>query len=603
MDRTDRAQLALLILTLALAALVWATSAFGLLDEVGPDPAGASDLESFSDCDELRDYARDHRWALEPIGYPAAIEDGVAIEEGAMLRATSTEAASPDSVGTSETGTNVQEAGIDEPDIAKLDGETLYVIERGALRSFDVGGDVPVPLDEVDLSGRAAGTQLLIGSGRALVIEDSWSRRGDAATELTEIDIVDPAAMAPIRRLELDGGQVSARLRGETAHLVLSSDPIRLDGDDVATRLPKATLTDLITGESTTQPIVGCDAISYPDRFSGLGLLSVLTFDLSQGLLPTDVEAVITDGTTVYASAASLYVATETVTEPPQPSVMERLGVDVAPVPPALPSETTIHRFDTGADDETIYASSGRVEGRILNEWSLSEHEGNLRVATTTGDSWIDGAGESESGITVLAEDDGELETVGEVWGLGPGEEIFGVRFVEEMGYVVTFEQTDPLYAVDLSDPAAPEVTGELKIPGYSAYLHPVGEGRLLGIGQAGTMTGTLTGAQASLFDVADAADPERLATLALSRDGYGSASAEWDHHAFTFSPERSLAVVPVESYSGASGAVVMRVDPDGALEEIDRIEGRVERSFLVGDRLVTVSGGDVASHELSVPG
>ena len=223
-----------------------------------------------------------------------------------------------------------------------------------------------------------------------------------------------------------------------------SSAQTRFDstGTSVATRLPKATLTDLITGESTTQPIVGCDAISYPDRFSGLGLLSVLTFDLSQGLLPTDVEAVMTDGTTVYASAASTYVATETVIEPPQPSVMERLGVDVAPVPPALPSETTIHRFDTSADDETIYASSGRVEGRILNEWSLSEHEGNLRVATTTGDSWIEGAGESESGITVLAEDDGELETVGEVWGLGPGEEIFGVRFVEEMGYVVTFEQT-----------------------------------------------------------------------------------------------------------------------------------------------------------------
>ena len=127
------------------------------------------------------------------------------------------------------------------------------------------------------------------------------------------------------------------------------------------------------------------------------------------------------------------------------------------------------------------------------------------------------------------------------------------------MGYVVTFEQTDPLYTVDLSDPENPVTTGELKIPGYSAYLHPVADGRLLGIGQAGTESGTITGAQASLFDVADPEQPERLDALDLSDGRWSSTATEWDHHAFLYSPEHSMAVVPVQSYGrgGLRGAIV----------------------------------------------
>ena len=622
---------------LGAAGVLWATGALGGSGPLGPDRASAAALEPFDSCGEVEDYVREHRWALAPHAY-----EGVPIEDGGVVlnaaEAAPTAALTRETVGPSATGTNVQEAGIDEPDIAKLDAGTLYVLSRDALQAFDVTGDEPVLLDQLELGGRSDGDpQLLIAADKVLVI-DEFSARPDwlPRTRLTEVDVADPAAMAPLTQTEIEGAHVSSRLRGSTAHMVLAGTPDYHErGGDAgklepgtledapptgasgetgpepepdeksAAWLPQATVTDLATGEATTEPLFGCDSISYPERFAGLGLVSVLTLDLTAGLPASDVDTVITNGNTVYAAESSLYVATETLT-PPSEGVIDsvtRMIMPDTPIAPAFSDETAIHRFDTTDPLATSYSASGEVDGRILNEWSLSEHEGFLRVATTTGDPFAGGPGESESGVTVLAERDGELETVGALDGLGRGEEIFGVRFVGEAGYVVTFEQTDPLYALDLSSPEEPELTGELKIPGYSAYLHPVADGRLLGIGQSGTQDGMLTGAQASLFDVSDAGAPQRMDTLDLVDRRYGTAAAEWDHHAFLYSPENALAVVPVTSFErGGSQAIAMRVDPAGRLTELARLDdgkGEILRTIVAGDRLVTVSAGGVGSRAL----
>jgi len=378
------------------------------------------------------------------------------------------------------------------------------------------------------------------------------------------------------------------------------------EGDDEPEWLPQASLFDFETGERVTTPIAGCGDVSYPDEFSGLGFLAVLTIDLESGITPTDVDSVLTDGTTVYASDDSLYVATLTMT-PPNGGVVNSVGRLIAPDSPVMPvqpsGKTAIHRFDTAGTGVTDYAASGEVPGRLIGQFAMSQDGVVLRVASTKGDTWTEGPGESESLITTLTESDGELSELGQVDGLGRGEEIYAVRFIGDMGYVVTFEQTDPLYTVDLSDPENPVTTGELKIPGYSAYLHPVADGRLLGIGQAGTATGTLTGAQASLFDVADPRQPERLDALDLSDGRYSSTSTEWDHHAFLFSPEHSMAVVPVQSYGrgGLRGAIVMSVDPEGGLAEVAQLEdaGQIERTLIAGDNLVTVSTRGVAVHPI----
>ena len=191
----------------------------------------------------------------------------------------------------------------------------------------------------------------------------------------------------------------------------------------------------------------------------------------------------------------------------------------------------------------------------------------------------------------------------GSVEGLGKGERIFAVRFMGDAGYVVTFRQTDPLYTLDLSDPSAPRVRGELKIPGYSAYLHPVGDGLLLGVGQdADEETGQVQGLQLSLFDVSDLAKPARLQQLKLG-DRFSSSAVEWNHHAFLWWPATKLAMLPVdtETFTGAGG---FAVDRAGGIAELGRIAHppafaggwapSIERASVIRNRLFTVSGGGV---------
>ena len=180
--------------------------------------------------------------------------------------------------------------------------------------------------------------------------------------------------------------------------------------------------------------------------------------------------------------------------------------------------------------------------------------------------------------MTTLAEQGGYLVPRGTVDGLGKGERIYAVRFMGDAGYVVTFRETDPLYTLDLSDPDAPRVRGELKIPGYSAYLHPVGDGLLLGIGQdADEETGRVQGLQISLFDVSDLARPARLQQRRLG-DRFSSSAVEWNHHAFLWWPATKLAMLPVDS-EGFAGVAGFTVDRAGGIAELGRISHPAPRA------------------------
>ena len=258
------------------------------------------------------------------------------------------------------------------------------------------------------------------------------------------------------------------------------------------------------------------------------------------------------------------------------------------------PEETEVHRFDISGVGAPRYVASGKVPGRLLNQYSLSEYAGNLRVATTQ-------AAEKSSSSAVYVLNADTLAKVGEVGGLGKGERIYSVRFIGPTGYVVTFRQMDPLYTVDLANPAAPKVTGELKISGYSAYLHPAGEGRLIGVGQEASEKGAPLGTQISLFDVSDPANPRRLSRMFQKESG---SEVEWDPHAFLYWPKTGLSVIPVNSYAAnvsTSGALALRITPTeitkvGTVSHPPMKQGdyswqpNIQRSLVIGDSLWTLS-------------
>jgi uncharacterized secreted protein with C-terminal beta-propeller domain len=297
-------------------------------------------------------------------------------------------------------------------------------------------------------------------------------------------------------------------------------------------------------------------------------MLSIVTLNLDRGLWQEDSDGVMTDAQTVYGSTKHLYVATQRWIDPNTPAT-------------GLPSSTTtlISRFDVSDPDSTTYEGSGSVPGYLLNQYSMSEQDGDLRVASTTEPIWWEGAQQQPSRSLVTVLRGKAMTTVGQVDGLGHGQRIYSVRFAGDVGYVVTFRQIDPLYVIDLSDPTNPRVQGELEIPGYSAYLHPVGPGRLLGVGQGA----------ASLFDVSDPSAPKLLSKVDLG----GFSQAEYDPHAFLYWGPKKLALLPL------SGDVVgLRVA--GPLAEAGRIgHAGAQRSIVVVGRIYTVGYDGVMASDL----
>jgi hypothetical protein len=582
-----------------------------------PSSAGAVELVRFDSCRELTRYARERIVqarggtgvpfrgdvvAPAVLRQPTFVPPVAAAQGGAVPGAPLPAATAPaagDGAEQAFSGTNVQEAGVDEADLVKTDGRRLYVATGGVLRVFDVTGATPRPLARLALEGGEH--QLLLRGERLLVLATA---RGGVL--LTEIDVGDPASPRVARTMDLAGRLAGARLTQGTARVVVASSPEPIPvADPAALRalaraqptsrwLPRTTIRSRITRRVFRRSVVPCSRVRRPQAFSGLDLLTVMTIDLDRGLYSVGRQAVMAGVQDVYASPASLVVASRRYVPGTPDGTTVTGGV------------TELHLFEAGAE-RTPYRASGTVPGFVLNQFALSEHEGALRVATTQDAPWSPqaGPGQSESSVTVLRPDGDRLATVGRVGGLGRGERIFGVRFLGDRGYVVTFRQVDPLYVVDLADPQAPRVTGELKITGYSAYLHPLSATRLLGVGQDATQEGRRLGPQLSLFDVGDPAQPKLLDRAALGASGW--TPAEQDHHAFLWWSPARLAVLPVDAWD-FSGAIGFRVGSQSVAEAgrithpqpaADRPAPPIGRSVVVRDRLLTVSAAGIAANAL----
>jgi Beta propeller domain len=604
-------------------AIVLALAAGAALPAAALARRAPTRLRAFASCPALVGYAQRHFAQTKGAaggGVVPLAEPTIPGRTPADTSAPSAPSATAKESTPSYSTTNVQEEGVDEPDVVKTDGTTIFTVEGETLYAVAATGPgAPRIVGSLAL-GRPGGDLLLHG-GRLLVIQGSplaveplngggSARLAPVAvpgqTLITEVDVGDPAALKVARTLTLDGLYVNARQNGATARIVLSSTPRAYTAAGVRGRasgwLPRSRFASRISGRHRTRKIVACRAVRRPPAFSGLGMVSILTIDLDKGLWEVDADAVMTDAQTVYGSAGHLYLATQR-------------WIDPATAPADLPtSSTLIHRFDVSDPDRTTYEASGEVPGYLLNQYSLSEQGGDLRVASTADPVWWQGRqqGSSQSYVTVLRRDGATLAPIGRVSGLGQGQRIYSVRFIGDVGYVVTFRQVDPLYTIGLSDPTAPKVLGQLELLGYSAYLHPIADDLLLGVGQDATPEGRTKGVQVSLFGVGDPAHPTLLAQHALGATS--SSQVEFDSHAFLYWAPRQLVVLPVQVFDsgngssspGFTGAIALKVDGSGIAEAgrvaHDPADGYVppiNRSIVIGDELLTVSDGGVLASAL----
>ncbi len=574
--------------------------------DLGPDDVAlTAGLVRFDDCDTLLDHlhaeysARVGPWGFDQGGWFGPVGarrlgdddmDDMAVAEEAMADAvpiTTAAAAAPVEPveGVDFSGTNVQEAGVDEADIVKTDGRRIFTLSSGRLVVVDAAsrrsaGSVAV--------AEGWGRELFIEGDSLLLITRSHSDSGDGSeTVLQRIDVIGDTPEI-IGTLNVQGNYISARSVGGTARVILRYDPQwsfpfvfpqNEGAEDVAEAANRAAVLDSTLDDwlphysidaadgstiSTGSLLTPCDNVHTPSVFSGFGVTTVMSVPIDWWFDPSLMStAVMAPGDTVYASTGSLYTATTRWLE------ADTFDDDDEWQDAWRQRRTSLHRFDIGGLN-ALYEASGEVEGVIRNQFSLSEHAGYLRIVTTVGDPWGE---ESESQVRVLSTDGDVLVEVGSVGDIGRGENVQSVRFVGDVGYVVTFRQIDPFYTIDLSDPTDPRILGELKIPGFSSYLHPISDTMVLGVGSDADDDGRVTGAKVSLFDVSDLTEPLEVAVW-TAPDGWNDVG--WDHRAFLWWAPEELAVIPVTVWNEWSGAVVLRVT-DGTITEVGRVDHEIE--------------------------
>ncbi|CAN8062667.1 unnamed protein product [Agarophyton chilense] len=482
--------------------------------------------------------------------------------------------------------TNVQVTGVDEPDIIKTDGSRVFTISGNV---FSV-----VQVQDGGKSGRRVGQlrlptmprDMLIEGDFLLVLGDVYSYKrpvylryktdpsyGDEATVVYQINVKGGTPRL-VSTLYLEGRYVKSREVDGVVRLVLRFSPL----SSVWLYYPSGNVQPWQTEKWNREIIqysrpgnwlptyrlqrngreqygvyATCGGIYYSqDVFAGFNLLTVVTLPIGGFIEPSSSSSIMSDADTIYATKKSMFVTTNEIRFNNVPESSPRWGPNY---------QTGIHQFalsDAGAS----YVASGAVTGSVINQFAMHEWNDNFFIATTDGATWWTSRDLSRSKVTAFTSnrDKRQLVKIGEVGNLGVGERIFSVRYIAETAYVVTFREVDPLYIIDISNPRAMRVTGELKIPGFSSYLHPVGPGRLLGVGQEATPTGLTTGAKVSLFDVSDKTNPRELSTWTLS----GSYSdAQWDHRAFLYWRRERVAVMPVNVYSDQqrfTGAIVLNI-------------------------------------------
>lgn len=565
-----------------------------------------ADLKPAASCDQLLNTYRErglkevsaYGWdrgimPLYGMLYESAVPQSAALSSGsALLDQTS-----------SATGTNVQEVGVDEPDSVKANGSLLVRIDGDTLAIYDVTGDAPKRVSTIALPYFANGQILLSGTTVVAIGNDSAPVNTPTMnTRVETVSLADPAHPTITSDVAYSGALSAVRQEGTSIRLVTATGLPPLNfvkpSDNSKAALDKALeanqklvsqstlaqwLPTIDTGNGSQQLMPCGDVAVTPDTVP-LGTTSVIGFDASN---PTAASAIGLSGLTsiAYESADHLYLATDGTQLGPCACYM-------IPAGGATTDRTTIFAFDL-VGDQAAHVATGTVEGAIKDRWSMDEVGGVLRVATTQLAN-----GKQSSSVVMLKQSGEALTQVGRLDGLGIGETLTAARWFDTFAVVSTAQQVDPLFTVDLTDPAHPKLLGALHIPGYSSYFHPLGNGLLLGVGQnvAFNRSGEQSQAQIGLFDISNLSDVKRVAESSLAQ--WTRPIAGDDPHAFTWLPDHQTALTFFTTQGGTMVLGEFTVSGQSLSQKLIPVQATdpntVRTLELPNGKVVLMAGGSV---------
>jgi hypothetical protein len=572
--------------------------------------------------------------------------------------------------GVDYSGTNNQVHGVDEADGVKTDGYHVYLINGNRLHIFGTPnfGDL-VPESVTQLEGHPRDMLIDATSNRAVVfsmievqylpdghplkqalgyVDDDgiWWWREQLVTKITVLDITDRTKPALVREVFLEGWYDTARKVDTSVRISAYTDITRPEVDDwgnvfykqgasaaktfVAERVGSLGLDDLIPMMYTRTPdgqfvtnslsTASCQSFFRPSDSHARGFSSIISFDLLGNDVFWNATHVVSNYPTFYESG-NMIVLTE-----PAHSWWWFWWY------PDDPDQLNVHAFDASVPGQTSYIASGRVDGWLWNRFAIDEYQGAIRLATTNyfWDRWWADDGHAppvQNDVWVLANDGQKLARVGHLGDITPGEQITSTRFLGNRGYLSTFHYTDPLVALDLSDPTNPRLDGTLVVPGASSYMQGLGDHDLMSIGyvEGTSQNGWVWQTMISTYDVSNPSQPKLAASAPLACDSNWSWSAAmWDSHAFMYWQPKQLLALPLSNYQSDGAGYwhylsrldVMSVDSTtGAISyygtidhtpyyEADRnswwVNTDVRRSIFMGDYIYAISDKAVSVHRTS---
>ena len=484
-------------------------------------------------------------------------------------------------------GTNVQVEGVDEGDIVKTDGTYIYVASNytGKIRIIRPSGSEMELIGEItDISdyNRSGGiAEFYINGTDMTVIRNGYGMynksgyEGRATTSIETYDLSKPETPKLVGTVVQDGYYSNSRRNGDYVYVFTN-----YYGELYAARQDVDQYIPMVNGET-----IPADCIYLPERISDPEYLVVTSVDMKMPKEPVQTKGIMASGQNYYVSPDNIYIAS---------SQYDYRANQY--------DYTELLKFSY-RDGRISFTAHSNVNGYLNNQFSMDEYQGNLRLVSTLSRS----GGARTNSLYVLNE---ELKVIGKVEDLAPNEQIYSARFMGDVGYFVTFRNMDPLFSVDLSNPEKPKILGELKITGFSEYLHPYADNLLLGIGrEMNPDTGNFEGLKLSMFDTSDLTDVTE--TQKMVEEAYQYSTA-WDNHkSVLISPSRNLIGFTVENYDydkrewGCSYVVYSYDKKDGFVPQMSfdlDINGDyyMTRGLYIGDWLYVVEDSRLNAFSLA---
>lgn len=514
--------------------------------------------------------------------------------EYAMEDSASTESSMAVATGSSYSDTNVREEGVGEADIIKTDGNYIYILNGDKISIVGIASEEMNALGEIQLESDSYYAEMYVKDDRVIAFytKNTYEDRKDGLGEyyhqetVAEIfDVSNPSEPKKVTKISQSGNYNSVRIVGD--YVYLFSDfyaDISFGKSAVAAYIPE------IQGEK-----IMSDSIYMPQSTDSLNYTVISGFSLKNPEEKIDRKAVFGTGGLFYASKDNIYVCEV---------LWDVNNSDTA--------QTCIRKLSY-KDGVIKPVGQTRIDGRLNDSFSIDEYEKNLRLVATVETDNSNGVmpliGNTESIVSDKTEEksynvlyilDENLNELSRIEDLAPDEMVYSARFMGDTGYFVTYKQIDPLFSVDLSDPKNPEILGELKIPGFSEYLHPYGEGLLLGIGMDVDETGTVTnGVKVSMFDISDPANVQEADKYVI--EGAMSTDVSYNYKTALVDAEKNL--IGFIAYSnGGADYYIFSYGEDGFTCEFEKsmvgYNSNV-RGIYAGDKFYIVTGNTVESFML----